>query len=411
MSLESLKNALQDVSLLLRPGHARYPLLFEDDRTTPKKLMPTWLIDSVQLAIEDTAELQRLFQNNLHTVSSVGKISPWQVARGSIYRLFAGANPEQVVADLLNFVQIEVCKNWTYIGCYGGGVSSKFELSDDVAVMLAKEAPPSYARELIFGIDRWERLIFNDGLPSWRPNIALLISQQAEIFPRDDKHVFGTLQSTEEKAQRAIRALTLASNHPFVRSWQSSWLDHPAIPYEGFGGWGASGAVEQIPRSLPLPEPVDRDLARDMYAQLETLPLAVKASVELAIDRLARSRTHPPSADTALDLGIASEIILLNSTSGSELRYRYSLRGAHLLSLNKSDREAKYKAFREMYDARSKAVHEGTIAPKMYSRFPEFDSLCSAVIRKIVEDQGFPNWENLVLGISTPINSSAEGHG
>ena len=67
MSLELLKNALQDASLLLRPGHAHYPLVFEDDGTTPKKLMPTWLIDSVQLAIEDTAELQGTMAPKMHS--------------------------------------------------------------------------------------------------------------------------------------------------------------------------------------------------------------------------------------------------------------------------------------------------------------------------------------------------------
>jgi hypothetical protein len=52
-----------------------------------------------------------------------------------------------------------------------------------------------------------------------------------------------------------------------------------------------------------------------------------------------------------------------------------------------------------MYDARSKAAHTGTLEAKMHGCLPEFDSLCSAAIRTIVDRRQFPDWHRLTLGI------------
>jgi hypothetical protein len=142
-------------------------------------------------------------------------------------------------------------------------------------------------------------------------------------------------------------------------------------------------------------------LAKKMYSKLINMNPKIRRPVELATDRLRRSRVHAPSVDTAMDVGIASEIILLHDVGGtSELRYRFSMRGAYLLGKDGNDRATKFEGFRALYDARSEAAHMGTLKKDKRDRLREFDSLCCSSIRVIVEKQEFPNWDDLTLGIA-----------
>jgi hypothetical protein len=52
-----------------------------------------------------------------------------------------------------------------------------------------------------------------------------------------------------------------------------------------------------------------------------------------------------------------------------------------------------------MYDARSQAAHTGTLTVEAQSRLAEFDTLCSRAIRAVVDNQQFPNWDRLTLGL------------
>jgi hypothetical protein len=398
MSLQSIEAALVVAAAKIKPGQAHYPSLFEEDGVTPKFNLPVWLIDPVRQEIEQTPELLALSQRWLQCAGSGQRLDPWNVARALLYRLFAGAQPAQVVADIAQFAKMETCAICICIGLYGGGLSSQFELGEGVTVMPAAAVPASFERELLFGIDRWGRPIPDRrGLPRWRPSVALLISEQAEIFSEGMGRT--NLISASKKAERAVRALSLAGGHAHVRSWQTAWISHPAVGYEGFGGYSASGRFDAPPHPRQG-NPVEPELARAMYSKLAFLKPKVAYPVELATDRLQRSRIHPPSADALLDLGIATEIILLHDTGNeSELSYRFALRGAYLLATNGSDRLAKFESFRALYRARSQAAHTGTLKPGLLARLPEFDTLCAASIRAIVEAQGFPNWNDLTLGV------------
>ena len=153
-------------SALLKPGPMHFPSLFEEDGITPKRITSFELSEPIRSEIESIKELERLFQSPMHTLSSAGQLSSWHIAQASIHRLFAGAAPEVIISDLLDLARRDVCDNSMYIGLYGGGVSDKVELDENVAVMPAGAAPPSYARELIFGIDRWGRPLPHNGLPT-----------------------------------------------------------------------------------------------------------------------------------------------------------------------------------------------------------------------------------------------------
>ena len=397
MSLQSLEAALSQAAARIRPGQSHYTSLFGEDGVTPTQRLPHWLTDPVRTEIESTPELVGFSQSWIQSAGSGHRLSSWSVASALVYLLFAGLQPAQIVSDIADLAQSTVCDTWIYVGLYAGGISDKIELGEGVSVMPATMAPPSFARELVFGVNRWGSQILEKGFSRWSPNAALMIAQPMEIFSENVGSAL--LSSIGEKIKRAIRSLTLASEHAFVRSQQISWVTHPAIPYEGFGSWGGGGPFVTIPHPRQA-GPVNPDLAKRIYVGLKSLSPKIRPPIELAIDRLRRSRTHAPSADTALDLGIASEIILMHEVDkSSELSYRFSLQGAYLLGTDGRDRLAKFHSFKALYKARSQAAHTGTLKMEMQSRLIEFDLLCSAAIRAVVEAQDFPNWQCVTLGV------------
>jgi hypothetical protein len=223
---------------------------------TPKRFLPRWLIAPIEKEIEDTPELLEFASRWLQFGGTGARLSPHAIAQSLLYNLFAGLQPADIVANVVDFAGKNTCRTLRYIGLYGGGVSNQIILGEGVSVMPAAEAPPSLAREWIFGIDRrgepvWDARTSFRSIPLFRPNLALLIAQDEEIFVEPGAASAPALISAAEKTTRAVRALTLASGSPFVQSWQSSWLDHRAVPYEGFGGVGGTGTL--LPRS-PAPE-------------------------------------------------------------------------------------------------------------------------------------------------------------
>jgi hypothetical protein len=363
MSLQSLEAALTRAAQLMLPGRAHYPSLFGEDGVTPSQRLPHWLVDPIQQEVEKAPELARLRGAWIQSVGSGQRLDPWHIAQAQVYRLFSGAKPFQIITDLVDFAQTNECESWVYVGFYGGGVSNAIELARGVAVMPAVSAPPSLARELVFGVDRWGRPILERGFQRLKPSIALMLSERLKIFSEGIDNAI--LRSVGEKVQRALRALTLASGYAFIRSWQTSWIAHPAIPYEGLGGYGGSGTFDAPPHPKQG-APVDDDVAKEMYAKIGALKPKVARPVILATDRLRRSRTHPPSPDTALDVGLACEIILLHDVGdNAQLSHQFALRGAYLLGADGSERVAKFESLRDLYKAHSQAAHKGTLKQEL----------------------------------------------
>ena len=391
MSITSVEAALASAASYLIPGQAHYRSMFGPDGFTPAEDLPWMLLEPIKNEIDNTPEIVRIASEWFQGDSGAS------LARAFVYRLFEKVDPSQIVADFLDLGTKNVLNTILYIGLFGGGVTQSIELDEGISIMPAVAAPPSKIKEEIFGLNRHGNSILQRGLGSfWKPNIALVLRDQMAFPEQEDAIRF---QSRSERVQRAIRALTLASGYAFVSSWQATWIDHPAIPYEGFGTWNASGSFA----AMPIPwqaDSVDPILAKAMYEKLGTLLPTMQEPVGLAIDRLGRSRVHTPSADSALDLGIASEIILLHgSDSNSELSYRLSLHGAYLLDKDGQDREIIFGGFRSLYAARSQAAHRGKLKVAVRDRLPEFDRLCSRAIRAIVEKQQFPDWDRLTLGL------------
>ncbi len=144
--------------------------------------------------------------------------------------------------------------------------------------------------------------------------------------------------------------------------------------------------------------PTDVGAIKAVFEALETVK--DRGVIERAIDRLGRSRLFLDPVDRALDLGMAAEIILMHDagSSNAEITYKISSRAAWLVGKDADERTNIFELMRDLYTARSKAVHTGKFPTKKPVDLGDADRLVSRTLRAIVERGEFPDWNRIALG-------------
>ena len=144
--------------------------------------------------------------------------------------------------------------------------------------------------------------------------------------------------------------------------------------------------------------PADMAAIRRAFEQLAAF--AEGDSLTRAIDRLGRSRLAIHPVDRALDLGMAAEIVLMHdqSRSNTEITYKIASRAAWLLGEGADQRTEIFDQIKQLYAARSTAVHSGVLPPKSKIDLDVADELVGRVIRAILVRGSFPDWMSLTMG-------------
>ena len=142
------------------------------------------------------------------------------------------------------------------------------------------------------------------------------------------------------------------------------------------------------------------DLAAIKRAFDQLAAFAEGDSLTRAIDRLGRSRLAVHPVDRALDLGMAAEIVLMHdqSRSNTEITYKIASRAAWLLGDDADRRTGIFDQIKQLYAARSTAVHSGVLPSTSKIDLDVADELVSRVIRVILERGRFPDWMGLTMG-------------
>ena len=171
----------------------------------------------------------------------------------------------------------------------------------------------------------------------------------------------------------------------------------------GCGGYGAtileSGLGETVQLTASHMEAI-----KTLYVGLTQLPTETWQKLRIPIDRWAKSMAEEDPIDQIIDLGIALESLYVPD-SQSEVSYRLAIHAAWHLGKNKVERRKLLKEFRQIYDARSKAVHTGKLTGKKGK--PSFDAsslvsraqeLCWQGITSVIEAGQIPDWSDLAMG-------------
>ena len=135
-----------------------------------------------------------------------------------------------------------------------------------------------------------------------------------------------------------------------------------------------------------------------LFRQLGAFPEA--DSLARAIDRLGRSRLAVSDVDKALELGMAAEIALMhdNSPSNTEITYKIGSRAAWLLGDDAGGRATIFDQMKQLYKARSDAVHSGKLGSKSRVDLAAADELVARALAAVASRGSFPNWNDLTMG-------------
>ena len=123
---------------------------------------------------------------------------------------------------------------------------------------------------------------------------------------------------------------------------------------------------------------------------------------ELVTSRLRAAEHMRIGTDRAFNVGLAAEIIFLHGEKGTgakgELRYKVSNRAAWYLGKNSVERKQIANIVRKGYDARSAAVHTGSIKKAHRKAVAEMRGICGSALDKVLTDGCFPkDWNEIVF--------------
>jgi hypothetical protein len=128
-----------------------------------------------------------------------------------------------------------------------------------------------------------------------------------------------------------------------------------------------------------------------------------------ALYRFAQAKGRSDRGDQALDLGIALEMLLLNSEhKGQELpgqlNLHFRLRGAWFLAKDASERIELYKIFGRIYALRSQLAHNGFSKDLEEIEYQDSEkmtlshiSTAERLIQKLIIEGQPDNWANVIL--------------
>ena len=157
------------------------------------------------------------------------------------------------------------------------------------------------------------------------------------------------------------------------------------------------------PTSPQMVETYGAEVKR-LYESIVRLRQNTRKRLQIPISRCLTSLGQRDDTDRMIDLGIAFESLYLGDGEyHGEVTFRFALRSSWYLGQDKADRKRLFGIFKEIYNARSKAVHTGSFMrnedPDERMEFIEqAQSLCLRSIETVIARGTFPDWNDLTLG-------------
>lgn len=150
------------------------------------------------------------------------------------------------------------------------------------------------------------------------------------------------------------------------------------------------------------PTPISQRDLLEAYANLQNFKGDDLTCIRLGLSRLNSALKRNTMEEQAIDFGIALETVLLHKiTEKSELKFRLAVRGARFISGSSEEQYKNFESLKQLYDLRSKSVHEGRLDPKKAEKnsaiLERGKTLLLEVTRKLFRIGRFPDWEKEYL--------------
>ena len=206
------------------------------------------------------------------------------------------------------------------------------------------------------------------------------------------------------------RVLSLACNSPVQVTLRWNFMAESKL-YNLYNqrimGWRGRWVDSNPWRSSADAGEPDIEKTKRLYRKLVKFKSDDRTRLGIAIDRLMKSKTREARIDQIIDLGIAFEALYVADGGSGEITFKLKVRAAWYLGNDKEDRSDLLTKFRDIYNCRSNAVHNGRLAqtvkfgggrPTASEFIKEVQKLCHDSIMKVLEKGKFPDWNSLIIG-------------
>lgn len=326
---------------------------------------------------------------------------------------------ERADADLEVFLSSEHSDVLGVLWVYGVKPETTQPLTEDVALMPVEEMPDSDDKEHILKSVLRPRV--HPGVEVL-PTAALVKRYRTTKVLRSPEEILGsdkgaTVRTRPEfEVQTHLHKVGLLLNClPGVccTSAYSTSYSPPEVPLGPFGGSGGGMSLRDIiPLRVSRLEQGHEATLSELIDKYQQLPERLTRRLERAMLRLAQAKGRLDLHDMALDLGIALEMLLLNTEHNrnelpGQLHLHFRLRGAWLIGTTAVERRDLFRVFGKIYSWRSQVAHNGfsdelsgadpstrnEIEEKIKQHFAVAERVFQALIMR-----GTPDWQALVLG-------------
>jgi hypothetical protein len=204
----------------------------------------------------------------------------------------------------------------------------------------------------------------------------------------------------------AARLLALIPKAIPIESVHWFHYDDPDVAMLGqFGLLRHGPELRPIMAAAPV-EVAAADVA-GIFAAYKKLKESDRGRVNLALERIMRSRCQFVSGNRAIDIAIALEVLFMN-VDRDEHSYKISLRAARLLRKDLQARRRTFLEVKRLYDMRSSMVHSGSVKNEYrldgasvpaHEIVEVVDVICTEAIRAILGMGEIPDdWRDIELG-------------
>ena len=292
---------------------------------------------------------------------------------------------------------------------WGLNPAKHVELLDDVDLRPFDSLPASRQKEGLTA-PRWPSASLATPVYAWQPPTAALVAR-LEIVP-----YLVDINAEPDSAQKGrpdYRALfedirlCLAIIGPAAIIPGPSWFQYLDPDLEAAVIGAASGLSHQeiVPFHVPESKALDASEASELVKAYAGLAPSLKNRARTAMERLHQALVRRSPADQALEIAIALETLLVNSSG--EHTFKIALRAALLTSEDVEERSHNRAMIEAVYGMRSALMHSGQAPTECkvhnHGRRPAAEVAADAaritalIIRRVLTRGELPDWNSLEL--------------
>jgi hypothetical protein len=277
----------------------------------------------------------------------------------SIVRI--GRPPDAAVAWLRRVPSITGGSGGAVKLLYGVQCAQRIAITNEIALVPFAEVPPSSILDWI--VNEHERANESPVVHGFTaaPSAALFRPGLVEPLFRDAPGDFQDQPPATWFNDLDDAARLLALIPKLIPLEAAHWFHYDDPDVALLGQFGLSRQGPEI-RATMFAAPVDVTAAAvdGVFAAYRQLNKGDQQRINLALERMIRSRCQHFSGNRAIDLAIALEVLFMNAER-DEHSYKISLRAARLIRGDPQARQRTFMEVRRLYDMRSSMVHTGHV--------------------------------------------------